>query len=170
MSPDSYLHSNGSNKSPLLNWATLYQTLSYALYIDYLFVSLLPFEVGAIINLVSGKKTEPWRIWVELYSIYRGGHGNPLQYSCLENPMDRGAWKATVHGVTRVRHDWATKPLPPYSSYAQDCNPGVGNGNPLQYSCLENYMDRGPCRLQSMGSQRVRHDWATEHTGAHSRL
>ena len=28
-----------------------------------------------------------------------GGHGNPLRYSCLENPMDRGAWRATVHGV-----------------------------------------------------------------------
>ena len=28
-----------------------------------------------------------------------GGHGNLLQYSCLENPMDRGAWRATVHGV-----------------------------------------------------------------------
>ena len=27
------------------------------------------------------------------------GHGNPLQYSCLENPMDRGAWRAVVHGV-----------------------------------------------------------------------
>ena len=39
-----------------------------------------------------------------------GGNGNPLQYSCLENPMDRGAWWATVHGVansgTRPR-DWA---------------------------------------------------------------
>ena len=30
-----------------------------------------------------------------------GGHGNPLQYSCLENPMNRGAWWATVHGVTK---------------------------------------------------------------------
>ena len=30
-----------------------------------------------------------------------GGHGNPLQYSCLENPMDRGAWRATVHGVAK---------------------------------------------------------------------
>ena len=30
-----------------------------------------------------------------------GGHGNPLQYSCLENPMDSGAWWATVHGVTK---------------------------------------------------------------------
>ena len=31
------------------------------------------------------------------------GHGNPLQYSCLENPMDRGTWQATVHGVTKSR-------------------------------------------------------------------
>ena len=30
-----------------------------------------------------------------------GGNGNPLQYSCLENPKDRGAWWATVHGVTK---------------------------------------------------------------------
>ena len=33
------------------------------------------------------------------------GHGNPLQYSCLENPMDRGAWWATVHGITK-RQTW----------------------------------------------------------------
>ena len=30
-----------------------------------------------------------------------GGHGNPLQYSCLENPMNRGTWRATVHGVAK---------------------------------------------------------------------
>ena len=38
---------------------------------------------------------------------------NPLQYSCLENPIDRGAWRATVHGVARVGHDLATTPPPP---------------------------------------------------------
>ena len=37
------------------------------------------------------------------------GKGNPLQYACLENPMDRGAWQATVHGVIRVGHDIVTK-------------------------------------------------------------
>ena len=37
-----------------------------------------------------------------------GGHGNPLQYSCLKNHMDRGTWQATVHGVTKVGHDLAT--------------------------------------------------------------
>ena len=30
-----------------------------------------------------------------------GGHGNPLQYPCLENPTDRGAWRTTVHGVLK---------------------------------------------------------------------
>ena len=33
------------------------------------------------------------------------GNGHPLQYSCLENPMDRGDWQATVHGVARVGHN-----------------------------------------------------------------
>ena len=37
------------------------------------------------------------------------GNGNPLQYSCLGNSMDRGAWHATVHEVARIRHDLATK-------------------------------------------------------------
>ena len=32
-----------------------------------------------------------------------GGHGNPLQYSCLENPMDRGAWWATINSVSKSR-------------------------------------------------------------------
>ena len=36
-------------------------------------------------------------------------YGNPHQYSCLENPMDRGAWWIAVHGVTRVRRNLATK-------------------------------------------------------------
>ena len=40
-------------------------------------------------------------------------------------------------------------------------SPGEGNGSPLQYSCLENSMDRGPGGPQSMGLQRVRHDCAT---------
>ena len=37
------------------------------------------------------------------------GNSNPLQYCCLENPMDRGAWWATSPGCCRVRHDWATE-------------------------------------------------------------
>ena len=41
-----------------------------------------------------------------------GGDGNPLQYSCLENPMDIGVWQEALYGVGRVGHDLATKPPP----------------------------------------------------------
>ena len=40
------------------------------------------------------------------------GNGKPLQYSCLENPMDRGAWQAIVHGAASVGHNLVTKPPP----------------------------------------------------------
>ena len=46
------------------------------------------------------------------------GNANPLQYSCLGNPMRRGAWQVTVHGVTRIGHDWATERLSSSSSSA----------------------------------------------------
>ena len=42
------------------------------------------------------------------------GNGKPLQYSCLENSMDTGAWQVTVHAVARVGHDLVTKPPPPH--------------------------------------------------------
>ena len=50
------------------------------------------------------------RIWSLVWEDPSPGDGNrnPLQYSCLENPMDRGAWQATVHGVAGVGHDWVT--------------------------------------------------------------
>ena len=41
------------------------------------------------------------------------GNGNPLQCSCLGNPMDKGVWWATVHGAAKVGHDLVTKPPPP---------------------------------------------------------
>ena len=47
-----------------------------------------------------GCRTPEFDPWVR--KIPRKGHGNPLQYSGLENPMDRGAWQATVHGVTEL--------------------------------------------------------------------
>ena len=56
------------------------------------------------------------------------GHGNPLQDPCLENPMDRGAWWATVHRVARVGHSLATKPPPPPSSESAKLK--------VQYPCL----------------------------------
>ena len=92
------------------------------------------------------------------------GNGNPLQYNCLENPMDRGAWQAAVYGVTKSRtrlsyftHFIHNVGFPAGSEVkASVCNavdlgsipgsgrcPGEGKGNSLQYSCLENPMDGG---------------------------
>ena len=83
--------------------------------------------------------------WVELpvlynrsilviYFIYGSvySNGNPLQYSCLENPMDEGAWWAAVHGVAQ---SWTRLRL--HFHFSLSCI-GEGNGNPLQCSCLEN--------------------------------
>ena len=68
----------------------------------------------------------------------REGNGTPLQYSCLENPMDGGAWWAAVHGVAKSRAQ--LKRL--HFHFSLSCI-GEGNGNPLQYSCLENPRDGG---------------------------
>ena len=96
-------------------------------------------------------------IWL-LFStevVYETGEGNgtPLQYSCLENPMDGGAWQAAVHGVakslTRLSNFTFTfhfhaleKEMATHSSVLAWRIPGTGE----------------PCGLPSMGSHRVGHD------------
>ena len=57
-------------------------------------VKNLPANAGDTIDVgsIPGSRRSP-----------RGGHGNPLQYSCLENPMDRGALRAMVHGVAKIQ-------------------------------------------------------------------
>ena len=83
------------------------------------------------------------------------GNGNPLQYSCLENPMDGGAWWAAVHGIARSR-TWLSnftftfhfhaleKQIATHSSVLAWRIPGTGE----------------PGGLPSMGSHRVGHDWS----------
>ena len=83
------------------------------------------------------------------------GNGTPLQYSCLENPMDRGAWWVAVHGVPKSRtwlsdftftfHFYALeKEMATHSSVLAWRNPGTGE----------------PCGLPSMGLHKVGHDWS----------
>ena len=91
----------------------------------------------------------------ELYWCSGEGSGTPLQYSCLENPMDGGAWWAAVHGVAKSRtrlsdftftfHIHALeKEMATHSSVLAWRIPGTGE----------------PGWLPSMGSHRVGHDWS----------
>ena len=92
---------------------------------------------------------------------FREGNGNPLQYSCLENPMDRGAWWAAVHGVAKswtqlsdltfTFHLHASeKEMATHSSVLAWRTPGTVE----------------PGGLLSMGSHRVGHDWSNLATSA----
>ena len=94
-------------------------------------------------------------------AIEEQGNGNPLQYSCLENPMDGGAWWAAVHGIAKSRirlsvftftfHFHALeKEMATHSSVLAWRIPGTG----------------APGGLPSMGSHRVRHDWSDLATAA----
>jgi len=99
-----------------------------------------------------------WFLFIYL-SLSRGhngeGNGTPLQYSCLENPMDRGAWWAAVHEVAKSQ-TWLSdftfpshfhaleKEMATHSSVLAWRIPGMGE----------------PCGLLSMGSHRVGHDWS----------
>ena len=120
------------------------------------------------------------------------GNGNPLQYSCLENPMDRGAWWATVHEVTSVTSYslWPyglspAKLLCSWDSPGKDTgvgchalledlpNPGVKPVSPLaavlpMNSLLLSHQQKP--RLQSMGSQRVKHNLVTKQQWISSRI
>ena len=71
--------------------------------------------------LLSARENSP------LLYIFGEGNGTPLRYSCLENPMDGGAWKAAVHGVAAVHGDM-TERL--HFHFSLSCI-GEGNGNPL---------------------------------------
>ena len=70
------------------------------------------------------------------------------QYSCLENPVDRGTWWAAVHGVAQSR----TR----LKLVSMHICIGEGNGNPLQYSCLENPVDRGAWWAAVCGVAQIR--------------
>ena len=72
--------------------------------------------------------------------IHGEGNGNPLQYSCLENPMEGGAWWAAVHGVATSRARLSNSTFTFHFSLS--CI-GEGNDNPLQCSHLENPRDGG---------------------------
>ena len=115
-------------------------------------------KLNVILLLYTVKRKE--RRYIAIFKtsyqiIFREGNGTPLQYSCLENPMDGGAWKTAVHGViegqtwlsdfTFTFHFHALeKEMATHSSVLAWRIPGTGEPGGL------------PC----MGSHRIGHDWS----------
>ena len=66
---------------------------------------LIPHLVSPALQVASSQLVPPGKpyLFTYAYAHMGEGNGNPLQYSCLENPMDGRAWWATVHGVTKSR-------------------------------------------------------------------
>ena len=90
----------------------------------------------------------------------REGNDNPLQYSCLENLMNRGAWQATVCGVARIRHDLATKPPPPQMMSLSDLSLwhlaislSLLAGTGVQIWCLAKFLENLKVWLQLQVNQ-----------------
>ena len=84
-------------------------------------------------------------------------NGNPLQYSCLENPMEGGACRLQSMGLLS-NHEFGPHCF--HIHFSLSCI-GEGNGNPLQYSCLENPKDRGACwaAIYGVTQSRTRLTW-----------
>ena len=92
---------------------------------------------------------------MSLVRIFREGNGTPLQYSCLENPMDRGAWKAAVHGVAEGQARLSDFPCT-FHFHALEQEMAT------HFSVLawRIPVTGEPGGLPSMGSHRVGHDWS----------
>ena len=90
-----------------------------------------------------------------LATVTEKAKGTPLQYSCMENPMDRGAWWAAVHGVAKSRTRLSNFTFTfPFHALEKEM---TTHSSVLAWR-IPGTVER--CRLPSMGSHRVRHDWS----------
>ena len=71
-------------------------------------------------------------------------NGCPLQYSCLENPMDRGAWQATIHGSQKIRQDWVTNTFA-FTSLTVNLHSACGSTGMVEIS----FPGKAPCEGNS---------------------
>ena len=100
-------------------------------------------------------KSLTFKIWGTRRSHFGEGNGNPLQYSCLENPIDGGAWWAAVHGVARSRTRLSNFTFT-FHFHALEKEMAT-HSSVLAWRIPRT---REPGGLPSMGSHRVRHDWS----------
>ena len=102
-------------------------------------------------------------IWM-LFTKYSSGEGsgNPLQYSYLENPMDRGTWQAIVYRVSRVGHDLVTNPPPPPPPNTYGCLPSGLTQRWLFWLTAFGYYHMTSCSLWFVSSSHACHFSAGE--------
>ena len=113
-----------------------------------------PSQLSNLLQMPEDGRMVNSEFFVNLSCSCGEGNSNPFQYSCLENPMDGGAWWAAVHGIARSRtrlsdftlffHFHAEKEMATHSSVLAWRIPGTGD----------------PGGLLSMGSHRVGHEWS----------
>ena len=94
--------------------------------------------------------------WAQSRRSLGVGNGDPLQYSCLGNPVDRGAWRARVYGVTRVGRDLATKPPPPTTTRLQELERRFGEINLCSLTALDYGAGNTWCGLRRLVRARGR--------------
>ena len=157
-------------------------------------------EIASCDSLVAQRVKNPptmWETWVRFLGWedpLEEGMATHCSILAWRIPKYRGVWQATVHGITKNwaepsywaqyteflghprwlrgnesvcegRRHWRHGSVPVLGR-----SPEGGNGNPLQYSCLENPMDRGASWAQSMGSQRVTTERLNTHTHTHTHI
>ena len=125
-------------------WVIIYFVLCIYNYLHSIYI---------VLGIISSPQV--FKIYEDVHRLYGEGNGTPLQYSCLKNPMDGGAWSAAVYGVAKSQ-TWLSnftftfhfhaleKEMATHSSVLAWRIPGMGE----------------PGRLSSMGSHRVGHDWS----------
>ena len=145
------------NGLTLRRWDLWWAGSTVGLYLDTTDALLINLGAGYIIVFTLGKVIKLYRynFCTSLHVILWEGNGTPLQHSCLKNPMDRGAWWASVHGVAKSRTRLSDFPftfhfpalekeMATHSSVLTWRIPGTGK----------------PGGLPSMGSHRVGQDWS----------
>ena len=144
-------------------WHPMYSRLSINTSCLMNIFHLFSFTAWAYLGVLVGRWKPLFRVWLCFNVFFREGNGTPLQYSCLENPMDGGAWKTAVHGVAEGQ-TWLSdftftfhfhaleKEIATHSSILAWRIPGTGK----------------PGGLPSVGSHRVGHDWSDLAAAAHS--
>ena len=97
-----------------------------------------------------------WHTFTAYYvSLLREGNGTPLQYSCLENPMDEGSWQAAVLGVTK---SWARLSNFPFTFHFHALEKEIATHSSVLAWRIPGTVEPGG--LPSMGSHRVGHNWS----------